>query len=71
MLIFNQGTDPGFLDREFKFTKGVDLLIIPDFLLLYLIFSENSMKMEKKLSQRGVPVGSLEPPEPPLDWPLI
>ena len=27
--------DPGFIDRGFKFTKGVDLLIVPDYLLCF------------------------------------
>ena len=37
------GTDPGFLDRGFKITKGLfDLLILHDYLLIILDFSENS-----------------------------
>ena len=35
--------DPGFLDRGFKFIKGgVDLLILPDYLLIFSDFSEYS-----------------------------
>ena len=37
------GGDPGFLDRGFKFIKGgFDLLILPDYLLIFSDFSENS-----------------------------
>ena len=36
------GVDPGFLDRGFKFTKGVNLKIAPDYLIFYPDFSGNS-----------------------------
>ena len=38
--IVEAGADPGFLARRFKFTKGVDLKIVPDYLISYAVFSE-------------------------------
>ena len=36
---FSTGADPGFLDRWFNFTKGVDLLILTDNFSILLFFS--------------------------------
>ena len=56
------GADPGFLERGFKFTKGVRFLVFPTFQI-------NPHENEIIWPQRGVP-GSSKPPEPPLDPPL-
>ena len=38
------GIDPGFLERGFKFTRGLDLLISPDILLIFCkILHENEI----------------------------
>ena len=34
--------DPEFLDRQFKFTKGIRFVIVHDYLLFCPDFSENS-----------------------------
>ena len=36
------GLDPGYLERGFKFTKGVGLLILPVCWIFFYNFSENS-----------------------------
>ena len=56
------GVDPGFLDRRFKFAaEGLDLTIQP-------IFSNNFPWKCNNLDSQG---GSTEPPDPPLNPPLV
>ena len=47
--------------------RGFDLLIVPDYLLIFLIFPENSPCKWNSFVSKG---GSNEPLEPPLDPPL-
>ena len=42
MQIPNPGVDLEFLEREFKFAKGLDLLTLADFSLIFPDFSGNS-----------------------------
>ena len=51
--------DPGFLDRGFKFTKGFNLLILPDYSLFFPGFLKNLNEKEIILSKiERTPSGS-------------
>ena len=68
-FIYSSGADLGFLDGGSIYKRGFDLLILPDYLLIFPDFLKILHENEIIFSQRGFKWSS-KPFEPPLDPPL-